>query len=398
MVVFRAIQDYLSRRQNHIHLLGLCLLLGTSTILFNWESIHAYANASTSVTSEPRRVLMHDADTPIVRTRLPFPSAMRASTYKPQGRKKLDFFVAGFPKCGTTTMLYAFANHNETDIGKMEKCVILNAKISDAVAINRLDDAVGELSPEPMIKRGIKCPSGIKNARSLERMHNHSPLARLIVGVRHPVLFFQSYYNYRVTEIYDRNSSESVPPAETLIGANSWKEVSTNMARFDLYLKQLGKTNMTTTQLQEFVGMPHMAVRPNNFKIFLYSLDQMKDKDESRSTVFREDLQRYLQLKNPLPPFGHENLNNFVGDNAHLETIDICEHRYDVVRQVLVEHGQKMETWIRKEFIKSSDVVVANEKHFLETIRSWRSDPCSRRDVSAKKERRTKQKKLKKKQ
>jgi hypothetical protein len=356
-----------SQRNPLVHVLGLCLLLGTSTLLMNLESLHSY------VYGTPRRILLHDSPAAMERSVV---KALRAP-YKSQARKKLDFFVAGFPKCGTTTLLYAFDAHNETAIGKTEKCVILNAQVSDGVAMSRLDDALSDLNPEDSkIKRGIKCPSGIKNARSLERIQNHSPNAKLIVGVRHPVSFFQSYYNYRVTEIYDRNSSEKIPSAEKLIGRRDWKGVSTDAARFDLYLMQLGKTNMTTSQLEDFVGRPQMSVRPNNFKIFLYSIDQMRDSDHERSGKLLRELEYFLGLEKPLAPLGHENLNHFVGENAHKETINICEERYDVVRQVLVDHGRKMERWFRKEFLKSKDVIVPNEKHFLESIRSWGSDPC----------------------
>jgi len=388
-------------------------------IVFNLESIHSYSDGS--VAGELRRVLTHDADSPVLHTHgvgyndpfssthlrdtgrsvyhphLPASPRMRPSTYKSKGRKKLDFFVAGFPKCGTTTMLFLFDAHNETDVSPTEKCVVLNAQVSDTVAINRLDDAIGELSTDPRKKIGIKCPSGIKNARSLERLQAHSPGTKLVIGVRHPVLFLQSYYNYRVTEIYDNNSTESIPPLESLVGKKDWKGVSTDMAPFDLYLKQLGKTNMTTDQLSEFVGRPHMAVRPNSFKIFLYSLDQMKDKDEKRTLGLRKDLQKFLDLKQPLPPFGHENLNNFVGNKGHKETVDICEPRYDDVRKLLVEQGRIMEQWIRKDFIMSPDVVVANEKHFADTVRTWGTDPCRKDDAVSEKSRRTEVKKPRKK-
>jgi hypothetical protein len=388
MQSFRSAFDSMPLRKSYAHLFGMCLLLGTVTMLVNLETIQS--EASTTILSDRRRVLTHEAGTISIRSNFSFPISLRASSYQPKGRHQLDFFVAGFPKCGTTTMLYAFANHNETDIGKTEKCVILNAKVSDSVALNRLDDAVGELSADYGMKRGIKCPSGIKNSRSLERMHNHSPRARLIVGIRHPVLFFQSYYNYRVTEIHDRNLTERIPPAEALIGKTTWKDVCTDTARFDLYLKQLGKTNMTTTQLEEFVGRPHMAVRPNLLKVFLYSLDQIDDTDENRSTTFRSGLQEYLGLRSPIPSFSHENLNNFVGDKGHPETMDICQSRYDALRKVLVGHGIVMETWIRNEFIRSPDVFVANMKHFLESIRTWRTDPCPSGRVSAQTKRRTK--------
>jgi hypothetical protein len=319
--------------------------------------------------------------------------------YKAKKSNRLDFFVAGFPKCGTTTMLFLFDRHPETDVSTTEKCIVLNAQVSDTLAINRLDDAIGELNSDFRHKRGIKCPTGIKNARTLERLQNHSPGTKLIIGVRHPVLFFQSYYNYRVTEIYDLNLTQTIPPPESLIGKKDWKGVSTDMARFDLYLKQLGKTNMTTDQMSEFIDRPHMAVRPNSFKVFLYSLDQMKDKDEKRTSDLRKDLQQFLKLRAPLPEFGHENLNNFVGETAHAETIDICEERYDGLRKVLVEQGGKMEQWIRKEFLKSSDVVVANEMHFLETIRNWGTDPCRKTDDEheSEKSRRTEAKKPRKK-
>lgn len=380
MMVFYILRDIAFKHKSYRQLLGLCIILGVSSILYDFKSIHSYNDGG--VAGELRRVLLHDADSPVVRTPLESPPAIRASAYyKSRAKKKLDFFVAGFPKCGTTTLLYSFAEHNETDITTTEKCVILNAQISDVVALNRLDDAISELNPAPGIKRAIKCPTGIRNARSIERIQNHSPNARFIIGIRHPVTFLQSYYNYRITEIYDKNSTETIPTLESMVGQKEWKGVSSDLARFDLYLKQLGKTNMSMPELQDFVGRPHMAVRPNTFKVFLYSLDQMKDKDEKRSRAFREEVRNFLQLDSPLPPFGHENINNFVGEYAHPETVDICDSRYDGVRDVLVGHGRTMERWVRKEFIKSADVTVANEKHFLETIRSYGSDPCKKSSV-----------------
>ena len=97
---------------------------------------------------------------------------------------------------------------------------------------------------------------------------------KLIIGVHHPILFFQSYYNYRMTEIHDLDSLELIPPIESLV-EKKWKELSTDMARFNLYLIQLGKINMTIDHLQEFAGRPHMSIKPSAFKIFLYSLNQM---------------------------------------------------------------------------------------------------------------------------
>lgn len=365
----RAISSFFLKPTDFVHLLGLCLLLGTVSIVLDLGSFHS---SGSSASDDIRRILTHDLDRPEI-SDLP---SYRATPYKSRERKKLDFFVAGFPKCGTTTLLYAFASHNETDISKTEKCFIINSQMSDVAATHQLDDALIDLEQDSNIRRGIKCPSGIKNSRSLERIQNHSPRAKLIIGVRHPVLYFQSFYNYRVTEIHDRGSTENIPPIESLIGKKEWKGVSTDTARFDLYLMQLGKTNITKNQLQELVGRPQMSVKPNSFKIFLYSLDQMEDSVEERQFAWQKTLQDFMELEHPFSPIGHENLNHFVGVNSHNETINICESRYDALRDLLIDHGRHMEKWIRNEFIRSKDVVVANEKHFLESISSWKSDPC----------------------
>jgi hypothetical protein len=44
---------------------------------------------------------------------------LHQTKYKEKAR--LDFIIAGFPKCGTTTLLYAFMRHNETKIGESEE-------------------------------------------------------------------------------------------------------------------------------------------------------------------------------------------------------------------------------------------------------------------------------------
>jgi hypothetical protein len=301
---------------------------------------------------------------------------LQSYSYTPKERRQLDFLVVGFPKCGTTTMLKILSRHTETDIPMIEKCMALNSKFSDSVALNRLDEVVGELSPNKHIKRGIKCPSGIKTYLSLERLQRHSPHARLIVGVRHPISFFQSYFNYRVTEVHQRNLSEKIPPPESLIGEKSWKDVSTDAARYDLFLKQLGKTNLTVSQFGDFVGRSHMGVRPNTMKIFLYSLDQIEDKDDTRVSSFRSEIQSFLQLKAPISPFTHENKNQFVGRKGYPETINICESRFSELRNILTRHGSTTEKWVTNEFMKSNEVFVANRDHFLSTIRGWSIDPC----------------------
>lgn len=49
----------------------------------------------------------------------------------------------------------------------------------------------------PGQKYGIKCPTMIRVTNAIENLMKVSDKTRLVIGVRHPVLWFQSFYNYR---------------------------------------------------------------------------------------------------------------------------------------------------------------------------------------------------------
>ena len=50
---------------------------------------------------------------------------------------------------------------------------------------------------QPSQKYGIKCPTMIRVTNAIENLMKVSVQTRLVIGVRHPVLWFQSFYNYR---------------------------------------------------------------------------------------------------------------------------------------------------------------------------------------------------------
>lgn len=299
-------------------------------------------------------------------------------------RRKLDFLIAGFPKCGTTTLAHAFAAHDETDISLSERCDIEgNTPSPDVGPVHgNLQDILGELSADPKINLGAKCPTSLSFHRTLSMLNLRSPQTKLIVGVRHPVFYFESYYNYRVTELHTKMYTNKVkkapvPPIETLNGSNVWLGVNTRMARFEVFLSQLGKTNMTVTEIENLKSAPQMAVVPNSFKVFLYSLEQMDDDNTTLKQNFQNKLESFLGLKRPLN-IGHENDNlKIVEKNLYNDTINICDTKYDELRNELVSQGIESQRWLRDKFLKSADVTVANRRHFLQTIQAWMYDPCT---------------------
>ena len=141
-----------------------------------------------------------------------------------QNKPVVDFHISRFPKCWTTSLLYAFNNHNETSISDREYCNIDSGSKSYEQVIFALQDSMKNLSISSDIKVGIKCPLSVFHIRGIKILSENSPNTKIIIGVRHPVLFFQSFfYNYRITVMYNKGLKEEVPPTETLLGDKHWK-------------------------------------------------------------------------------------------------------------------------------------------------------------------------------
>lgn len=291
-------------------------------------------------------------------------SGVSQSLQSSSGTGSLDFIVAGFPKCGTTTLLYAFSKHPETGVASSERCGIVRESSSDSKAAQEIDLVLQELYTIPKPKHGMKCPTLVNNYRALEWLRSHLPATKYIVGLRHPVQFIQSFYNYRVTEIYDKQTGEDIPTFDEVVRRKSpWKGVSLSAIRFDTFLMQFAKLNRNE------IAAPS--------RIFIYTLDQLDDDVEERSSSFREKLQQYLDLKQPFAPFGHENTNHFTGLRAHPESVKICDAKYNALRQRLIKQGKIMASRII-ELTKRDFVTVANRDHFLNSIKTWEYDPCTK--------------------
>lgn len=302
--------------------------------------------------------------------------------------RSLDFVVAGFPKCGTTTLLYALNHHPETEIAQAERCGITSLALSDKKAELYITKSLDELSAPKAstvgaTRYGIKCPAAIQSSTAIARIEDFNlpggTAASLIIGLRHPIELLESFYNYRVTEIYTKKTNETIPSFDSIVmgsGQNDWKGVSLDITRFDFYLSQLGKTPVSQTTLNELAGRKGVAIKPTSGKVFLYALQQLDDANYMRSRAFRQSLQHFLKLKTPFSPLGHENLNHFVGEQAYPQTVNICDARYQPLRTKLLAQGVETAQWIENEFMQSPDVTIANREHFILSLATWGVDPC----------------------
>lgn len=263
-----------------------------------------------------------------------------------------------------------------------ELCPTLRQQQADNnLVIQKMDEALASLDPSK--KRSFKCPNIIYDYHEKSLVKKLSPKAKLVIGVRHPIKMLQSYYNYNVMMINIREDlvGERIPTLFKIIESGEpWRGVSLEATRFELFLMQLGKTRISSEQKIELFDH-QLATKPTFHKVFLYSVDQLEDTHEERSSVFRRSMADFLGLKKTVEPFKHENKNWLIGKHGFKESINICDAEFQEIRNGLVLQGKATAEWIRDRFLESNDVTVANKDHFIETLEQWGTDPCTEDDL-----------------
>jgi len=303
----------------------------------------------------------------------------------------LDFAVIGFPKTGTAFLLEQLEGHSQIQMSEGEFCQVHNVTSGAERVLTWLTDISNSSDASTSnTKYGIKCPTMVRDMSAIENLIKISDNTRLVVGVAHPVTWFEHFYNYRVLEMYNNNevtehvfgrmSGRSIPkPRELLNGTRHWKDVSTASARFDAYLKQLAKVpldeNERKTMFDETLWPKRVS--PNPYKVFIYTVEQLHDENEIRQVQFQTDLQHHLGLSSPFRDFNKASKANAVHNSVrYKEQIDICDHQYVRIRKKLVQQGRISSDWIINRFIESNDVAVSDKDYFTTVLRTWGNDPC----------------------
>lgn len=286
----------------------------------------------------------------------------------------LNFAITGFPKCGTSTLMHYFANNPEVHIHKNERCEIGSNQHVPLIRAMYNDFPAGDFV------RGIKCPRDLENKLAMKNYEAFFPGTDMIIGIRHPVKWFESFYNHRI------HNNFRMPNASSLVGACAKHSmgVCTNRASFHVHLAMLGKTPLSRAEFNFMSDGGKRIFRRHNVsgRVFLYEVDQLNDKNETRSWHFRKDLQRFLYLKNELPAMvwfkpGRKDMDEETLGEVNRKKIDICASQYGSLRNVLMDSARNASKWIRRHFISSRDVHVSSPDHLVTLLENWEKDPCS---------------------
>jgi hypothetical protein len=292
----------------------------------------------------------------------------------------LDFAILGVAKCGTSTMKRWLCEHPEIQCPPREVNDLSRGR--PAWLVERLY----ELPEGDYFKRGYKSPKEIafedasSQANAMKYLTQYWPKTKVMIGLRHPVLWFNSFYNFRLRQRY----AGKYMPHPTKLIKTCHRHVCTERAKFHVALARLGKTDMTSPEeleiirnnrdLFEEVPPPRL---PN--KIFFWITDQLTDTNETRAAKFRSDVREYVGFSNELPPVPHFIPHPDTGvpeEEINKTLIDICDTEYDEVRAVLMETSRSASIWISKYFLESEDVAVSSREHVEEILMTWMDDPC----------------------
>jgi hypothetical protein len=236
--------------------------------------------------------------------------------------------------------------------------------------------------------KGYKSPNDIWRPYALPAIRKYWPKTKLVIGVRHPIKHFESYYNYHVNR-----RAYPMLPAEKMFGRKLPRQLL-----FHYNLALLGKTNIQDPKEADLLDhhwpeQPQLTTNP----VFFFEATQTFDTTDDRDLQFASDLERYLGLTEPMqmthrlqprPSLWKRIYNLFhwknstetsaraPGRESRRIVIDICEDKYTRVRTDLLQHGAKASEWIQTYFLNHSDVTFSNKTQLTKLLDTWKTDPC----------------------
>ena len=298
----------------------------------------------------------------------------------------LDFAVIGFGKCGTSSIMYWLAEHPEVQSFRQEVYELMHSNPNGLVQM-----LYHELPPG-RYKRGYKSPGDIAQLHILDYFRKYWPKTRLIIGIRHPIRWFESLYNFRVQNLPEGQEMQS---PKKLIGRchAQARQCCTEKGNFAYNLIQLGKFNHNgtgwrqTTELEEHIvgkykrnwyNVSKVEYVPN--PVFLFETGQLSDTNESRTEKFRRDFHSFMGLEQELPKMKHhkpgQKWGKAIQQKKDSKKIDICDEQWISVRRELLRLSRQGSMWIRNVFLDMPDVHVSSRPFFEELLVAWMDDPC----------------------
>lgn len=298
----------------------------------------------------------------------------------------LDFVIAGFPKCGTTTI--------EANLGYIAPMPISDVctPVHQTVYYSYMNWAKEfQGGDEEKLFRGTKCPAFIQGTW-LKDWSTHLPRSKIIVGIRHPVLWFQSFWNmqrsnhlnkfpgddpYKITKPCPNKQGKGCRN-----GCPSSQLFCMHRGRFHNALASLGKTLLSQEE-RNLLGPDDPDggedLQNNNIRnpIFLYEQNMLGEE------YLWDDLGEYLGMDRPLR---HDKRVNSHGKDRGPK-INFCDDKYDEFRAMMMPIAYNVSLWLQDYFIpiakaeNRTDVTIPKPDTFAKLVETYKVDPCGKLEM-----------------
>ena len=287
----------------------------------------------------------------------------------------MDFAIVGFAKCGTTTM--------EANLGYIAPMPIGDICTPVSQTVYYSYKSWPKEHGEEKLFRGTKCPAFIQG-NWLDEWSKHLPRTKLIIGIRHPVAWFKSFWDmqanrgnvplggpYELTTPCFGKSCRNGCPGRQLF--------CLHRGRFHLALAKLGKTALTGEERKMLA--PNDADGGENLRssgiknpIFLY------DQQELSQDYVWEELAEYLGV-NHIPHDKYQSSH----PKRHDRNLDFCEEKYDDFRAMMMPYAYELSVWLQEYLIPVAnddgrdDVVIPRaDSSFSKRVEDYKNDPCGK--------------------
>jgi len=288
----------------------------------------------------------------------------------------LDLFIAGFAKCGTTSV--------EANLGNLAPMPVADICTPISKTVYYAYKSMPKLYGEHKMFRGSKCPQYI-TSNWIEALSKLVPHTTIIIGIRHPVLWFQSFWNMQashgLTKFAKRNPYMIIEPcvprrACNIMCPHRW-HFCLHQGRFHVALATLGKTALSEEERKllapnDMDGGINLISKKIRNPVFLY------EQTELRQDYVWDEMAKYFNVTT-IP---HDKYVSSHG-GASNRSIDFCEERMDGFRAMMMPYAYELSVWMQDYFIpvakdESSSVTVPNPDKLIALVEEYKKDPCGR--------------------
>jgi len=211
------------------------------------------------------------------------------------------------------------------------------------------------------------------SGNGLENTAQYFPDTNLVVTVRHPVLHFQSQYNFFYRHV---ENDGDLPKSSLFQGCLS--------SHFHHWPSRLSLTASDSRKESDLLDQNNLLYHPRNWKgkMLIMQYEQLVDANSTRRNAMERVYENFigvpsLSFDSTLSSSNMGTRRKLIDNDNNSKLIDICHTKHTVFRYRVIKEAEMAASWIKYYLLDSDKVVVPDKYHFLlHILDGWSVNPC----------------------